>query len=364
MQRAPVLTSGIVLAGTYPWANSAFDRLSLRALVPVAHRPLISFALSWLQDGGLRNVVVCGNRNCRGLEAPVRRQFGQELDINYLEDPMPRGAAGCVRDAALQGDSQTFVVTDSTAIPNVNLTQLLETHRDSGAVATVVVHPETIGAGESTLRVPTGVYVFDRRVLEPIARQGFVDIKEHLIPRLVRQRERVATFVATGAAPRVLDANTYLAVNDYATQTLTVQGQSIAGRSIASDAFIRWGDALIHQEATIASDVVLAGPVLIGPGANLRSGAVVIGPSSIGCDVTIDEGALVSRSAVWRRAHIQAGAVVDRSILADDAVVMRDRQEHGSVVVSGRKRFARALAPHHEVLGLADAASRRRGLGA
>lgn len=359
MQRAPVLTSGIVLAGTYPWANSAFDQLSLRPLVPVAHRPLISFALSWLQNGGIRNVVVCGNRNCRGLEAPVRRQFGQELDLNYLEDPMPRGAAGCVRDAALQSDSQTFVVTDSSAIPNIDLAHLLETHWDSGAVATVVVHPEAIGAGESMLRVPTGVYVFDRRVLEPIARQGFVDIKEHLIPRLVRQRERVAMFVATDAAPRVLDADTYLAVNDFATQTATVKD-----RSSAPGVFIRWGDALIHQEATIASDVVLAGPVLIGPGANLRSGVVVIGPSSIGCDVTIDDGALVSRSAVWRRAHVQSRAVVDRSIIADDAVVMRDAQEYGSVVVSGRKRLARALAPHQEVLGLAGTDGRRKGLSA
>lgn len=359
MHRAPVLPSGIVLAGTYPWANSAFDQLSLRPLVPVAHRPLISFALSWLGDGGIRNVIVCGNRNCRGLEAPVRRQFGQELDLNYLEDPMPRGAAGCTRDAALQGDSQTFVVTDSSAIPNVDLAQLLETHRDSGAVATVVVHPEAIGAGESMLRVPTGVYVFDRRVLEPIARQGFVDIKEHLIPRLVRQRERVTTFVATDAAPRVLDAETYLAVNDFAMQAVTVKG-----RSSTTDRFIRWGDALIHHEATIASDVVLAGPVLVGPGANLRSGAVVIGPSSIGCDVTIDEGALVSRSAVWRRAHVQPRAVVDRSIVADDAVVTRDGQEYGSVVVSGRKRLARALSSRQDVLGLADAGGRGKGLGA
>lgn len=358
MHRAPVLTSGVVLAGTYPWANSPFDQLSLRPLVPVAHRPLISFALSWLHGGGVRNVVVCGNRNCRGLEAPVRRQFGQELDLNYLEDPMPRGAAGCVRDAAMESDSQTFVVTDSSAIPNVDLAQLLETHRESGAVATVVVYPEAIGAGESMLRVPTGVYVFDRRALEPIARQGFVDIKEHLIPRLVRQRERVATFVAKDATPRVLDAETYLAVNDFATHALTGTTPRVDG------AFLRWEDALIHREATIAADVVLAGPVLVGPCANIRSGAVVIGPSSIGCDVTIDEGALVSRSAIWRRAHVQARAVVDRSIVADDAVVAHDGHAYRSVVVSGRKRVARVLTSHREGLDAGNIIIPRRGLGA
>lgn len=360
MQRAPVLTSGIVLAGTYPWANSAFDRLLLRPLVPVAHRPLISFALSWLHSGGVRNVVVCGNRNSRGLELPLRRQFGQDLDLSYIEDPMPRGAAGCARDAAMNGDSQTFVVTDGSAIPNVDLTRLLDAHQQSGAAATVVVYREVIGSSESLLRVPAGVYVFDRRVLEPIAPHGFVDIKEHLIPRLVRQGERVHTFVVGDAVPRVLDADTYLAVNDFATQTATVTGP-MSDR----DPYIRWGDALIHREATIASDVVLAGPVLVGPGANLRSGAVVIGPSSIGCDVTIDEGALVSRSAIWRRAHVQAGAVVDRSIVADDAVVTSGAQAYRSIVASGRKRVARVHSPHRETFGSAnESGSQRRGLRA
>lgn len=360
MQRASVLTSGIVLAGTYPWANSAFDQLSLRPLVPVAHRPLISFALSWLRGGGVRNVVVCGNRNSRGLELPVKRRYGQDLDISYIEDPMPRGAAGCARDAAMNGDSQTFVVTDGSAIPNVDLTRLLEAHQESGAVATVVVYREVIGSNESALRVPTGVYVFDRRALEPIAQHGFVDIKEHLIPRLVQQRERVRTFVADSAIPRVLDADTYLAVNDFATQTATVTGPSSDG-----DIYIRWGDALIHRDATIASDVVLAGPVLVGPGANLRSGAVVIGPSSIGCDVTIDEGALVSRSAIWRRAHVQAGAVVDRSIVADDAVVSSGVQAYRSIVASGRKRVARVHTAHREALGSTDEGGhQRRGLRA
>ena len=119
------LTSGIILAGTFPWANSAFDRLSPRPLVPVAHRPLISFGLSWLEGAGIRSIAVCGNRNSRGLEAQLRRQCSADVELSYLEDAMPRGAGGCVRDAALMSDSRTFVVTDGAAIPNVDLDDLL-----------------------------------------------------------------------------------------------------------------------------------------------------------------------------------------------------------------------------------------------
>ena len=80
---------------------------------------------------------------------------------------------------------------------------------------------------------------------------------------------------------------------------------------------VRRGEALIHAEASVAADAVLAGPVLIGQGAQIGPGAVVIGPTSIGCDAVINEGALVSRSAVWRRSTVEAGAALDLCIIGD-----------------------------------------------
>ena len=41
------------MAGIYPWANTVFDRLLARPLLPVAHKPLISYALSWLVEAGI-----------------------------------------------------------------------------------------------------------------------------------------------------------------------------------------------------------------------------------------------------------------------------------------------------------------------
>ena len=58
---------GIILAGTYPWTNSRFDRLLARPLLPVAHRPLITYALSSLRHAGITRIAVCGNRNTETL---------------------------------------------------------------------------------------------------------------------------------------------------------------------------------------------------------------------------------------------------------------------------------------------------------
>src|SRR5512132_2379028 len=89
---------GIVLAGSYHWGSSLFDRLLRGPMVPVALEPLISYPLRWLRDGGIPSVTVCAN----SATHEVRRFLGSgdalAMDIDYFEDHAPRGAAGCVRD--------------------------------------------------------------------------------------------------------------------------------------------------------------------------------------------------------------------------------------------------------------------------
>ncbi len=336
-EKSRVLTSGIVLAGTFPGANPAFDRLSPRPLVPVTHRPLIAYSLTWLQSVGMQDAVICGNRNSRALQARVMRHSSGDLDLTYLEDQMPRGAAGCILDASMFSDSQTFVVTDGAAIPNVDLDDLLDAHAASGAAMTIVVHHEPRGIGQSPLQVPAGIYVLDRRALDPIARQGFVDIKEHLIPSLVRAGEHITTFLADGAMPRVLDGETYLAVNEFATHRLSTGGLPPVGFELR-------GEAFIHRDAVVGEDVTMVGPIIVSAGTTIEPGAVIIGPTSIGLDVTIGARALVSRSSVWRRARIQSNASVDRSIVADDGVVGSDRRAYRTIVGgTPRRRLAAVL---------------------
>ncbi|MEP7118395.1 MAG: NDP-sugar synthase [Acidobacteriota bacterium] len=334
---SPQLTSGIVLAGTFPWANSLFEQLAPRPLVPVAHRPLIEFALSWLQTGGVRQVVICGNRNSRALEAQIARGPSAALELSYLEDSMPRGAAGCARDAAMSCHADRFVVTDAAAIPTLDLRELLAVHDRSGAALTLAVYDEARSGGRSPLHAPAGIYVIDRRILESVALRGFVDIKEHLIPRLVRAGERIATYAVDGAVARVLNAHTYLAVHDIVTARTTSAIDLRPG-------YDPQGQALVHRDAIVEPGVTFVGPVLVAAGARIEAGAVLIGPTSIGCDATVGAGALVSRSAVWRRSRIGAGAFLDRSILGDDSIVAAGRQ-FNRAVVAGEARRAMVSVP-------------------
>jgi len=317
--------TGIILAGTHPWTNSAFDTLP-RTLLPVAHQPLISYGLSWLHAAGVSEVAVCGNRETRLLQSRLSRHVPIGLRVSYHEDPMPRGAGGSARDAATTFDTDTFVVIDGTSIPTVDLTELLTTHRSSGASVTVVVHSEARGTANGPIDVPSGIYVFERRALEQVPAQGFCDIKEKLIPQLYAAGHAIIPFVAKSATPRVLDAATYLATNAWMVEQI-INGEGVR------DGYRRTSQGLIHEDAVIADDASVVGPVIIGPGARVMSGAVVLGPTSIARDVTIEAGAMISRAAIWRRAVISEGAIVDGCIVTDGAVVeTAARMSHGEVI--------------------------------
>src|SRR4051812_37853145 len=179
-------TAGLVLVGTHQWTQSAFDGLMPRTLLPVANRPLISYALSWISDVGINRIVVCGNRGTQSLEPHLAKHVSGGAAVSYVQDSSPRGAAGSLRDAAASIDADVFVVAEGTSIPNIDLLDLLRAHRASAAAVTIVVEDEPRRNGNPELKVPTGIYVFERRALEMVPTTGFYDIKERLIPQLYR----------------------------------------------------------------------------------------------------------------------------------------------------------------------------------
>jgi NDP-sugar pyrophosphorylase family protein len=298
--------SAVVLAGTHHWSGSSFEKLAPRPLVPVALAPLISYSLCWLRQGGVRPATICANGTSRAIEDKLGNGSELRMELTYYHDGTPRGAAGCVRDAGVRTESETLVITDGTAVPTVDLAELLASHYASGAAVTAVVHREPSPAAPPS---PGGVYVFERRVLDHIPEAGFQDIKENLIPRLHRAGERVVTHETDGFCPHVLNAQTYLAVNQWMVQRLAEK------RRAQED------ESLIHPSAWVEPGALLVGPVQVGARARVQAGATIVGPTSIGAESTVCRNALVARSAVWSGCMVGEGSVVHGCIVGDGAVV-------------------------------------------
>lgn len=334
---------GIVLAGVHAWGNCVLEQAVCRPLLPVAGRPLIWHALGWIRKAGIESASVCGNSDTAVLRRNLGNGAALDLDLDYFEDVMPRGPAGCVRDAALPTDAETVVVVDGTIIPGLDLLAVLAEHRRTRAEVTLVIASESDGAHEHE---PTGVYVFARSVLEEIPASGYQDIKETLIPALYRRGARISTYVVQNSqTPRVTDAASYLNLNLWCMEHATQRGLEL-------DGYNRVGDAWVHVSARVSSTARLVGPVLVGPNTTISSDVLLIGPVTIGMGCTIGSGAVVTRSAIWDRCEVGQGAVVDQCVLADGAKVDADLavRETACVPRNGRRLrdlFSTTKKPSH-----------------
>ncbi len=296
---------GVVLAGVHAWRDSTFEQVVPAPLVPVAGRPLIGYSLDWLRDHGVRRVSVCANSDTDAIRNSLGDGEGESLDVEYYEDQMPRGPAGCVRDAAIGSDDDTFVVVDATVIPyHIDLSALLRTHIDTNAALTVV----TCRAGSRDDYRPAGVCVISSNALRHVPDVGYQDIKESLIPLLHREGERVLTFRIDKEVPRVSGAGACLSAGAWVLDLAAAAAHLPPG-------FHRSGEALVHESAHLDSSASLVGPVTIGPRSRVDAGATLVGPVTLGADCVVESGALVSRSALWDGACAGSNGILDRCIL-------------------------------------------------
>lgn len=339
---------GIVLAGVHRWDESSFEGAFPRPLAPVIGSPLICYVLRWLRHGGIERATICANSESRRVRRCVDDGAQIGLAIDYYEDWTPRGPAGCVRDAALLDDAELFVVADGTIVPQVDLGRLLDAHRKSGAALTIVVAQAADNAGSGNGHAsPTGIYVFERRVVEMVMETGYQDIKEVLIPLLHRRGLRVLTYAAEGPCPRVTDAASYLAITEWLLEQLVAQAQPPAGYRVTDE-------SCIHETAQVADGVEFVGPLLVGPDTRIEAGATIVGPTVIGERCTVRAKAVVSRSVLWDRCRVGSAAVLDRCILMHDNEAAPAGRLSNAVALFRRNqsgRFWRRVMPRWSPIG-------------
>lgn len=315
----PEHVHGIVLAGVHAWGSCPLEQTVPRPLLPVADRPLICHILDWFGSAGIADTTVCANSDTVSLRRRLSARTDINVNIDYFEDVMPRGPAGCARDAALLTRDRTgdFIVADGTILPRINLAHLLDHHRRSHAALTIVVAGDVrTNDRHAGILEPVGIYVFSSEALREVPPQGYQDIKERLIPQLHKSGHKVVPYgITRDQALRVTGAESYLDINRRALEWFSEN-------PLPGDRpYSRIQEAIIHRTATVASTARIVGPVLIGPEAVIGEGVMLVGPTSIGARCTVSRNAVISRSALWDDCAIGAETFLDHCIVADQAEV-------------------------------------------
>jgi NDP-sugar pyrophosphorylase family protein len=111
--------------------------------VPIANRPVAAFALEALARAGIHDVVVNTHHLASELERELTPYCPPELELRYVHEPRILGTGGGVQSAwSSRGgpsEGEDFVVMNAKLVFAPDISRALAFHRDSGAIATMVL---------------------------------------------------------------------------------------------------------------------------------------------------------------------------------------------------------------------------------
>lgn len=301
-----------------------------KPMVLLMDRPVLSYAFSLLRRHGVTDACV----TLGYLPDQVRDYFSRYdpgLNVRYFTETKPMGTAGGVGQARKEL-TETFCVLSGDGVTDCDLTKALETHKRSGAIATMVLkrvnNPleyglvvtdtdghvkafvEKPGWGEVvTDTVNTGIYLFEPEIFSRIPIDRPYDFGRELFPALVKDGLPVYGYVMNDYWCDIGDTAAYLKAHyDALDGRIKLLGVGKPGMIFK------------HPDALIDRGCILEAPCWIGEGAHIYDGAHVGAYSVIGAG-----------------ARVCARATVKRSILYPGACADEGTQLRGCVVMSGAR---------------------------
>ena len=314
--RAIVLSAGY---GTRLWPLTE-DRT--KPAIPILGKPLVGYVAEYLGGFGVDEIVV----NLHHRPESVRKALGDGsqfgVKLHYVEEPEILGTSGALDNARQFFSDDTFLVVNGKIITDIDLHQALETHRSSGALATLVLIPNVkrelfsvvhtkdgfiTGFGgmpsaydEEPLMF-TGIQIMEPEIFRYIPKGVFSHSTTDVYPRAIVNQERIAAHISSGRWRELSTLQRYL---DISLELMKEKGNDI----------------------------------------------------TVGAACSIDEGADVSEAILWDRVHIESGAHIKRAVLAD-GVHIRGGETLMNCVVVPAELIAGRVAPEKSMKGFVQGES-------
>ncbi len=327
--RAMILAAGY---GTRLWPLTV-DRA--KPAIPFMGRPLVGYVAEYVARYGCRDVFV----NLHHRPDSVRKALGDGsrfgVRLQYVEEPEILGTSGALDNAREHFENEPFVVINGKIATDIDLSLAIETHRQMGALATLVLLPNRKRERFSTVNTLDGKVIGFGPAPKPIASDNAGRMEIFLSENVSKETTSVP-LMFTGIQilePRIFD---YIPRGIFSHSTTDVYPQAIErGEIIAAHV----AEGMWYELSTIPRYLEISLALMQREGRNVE-----IGVGSI-----VDEGAEVVDSVLWENVKVASGAKIRRAILGEGVSIGGgDVLENVAVVraklVEGEERPQKALS--------------------
>lgn len=286
--------------------------------VPFLGKPLVGYVAEYVAKFGFKDVVVNLHHQPESVKSALGNGSDFGVNIHYTEEiPQILGTAGALDNARHLLEDETFIIVNGKIITDIDIAAAIETHKRSGAIATMVLKENTkrekftevltengliTGFGDYTqpmtedeirnsdkeLHTPlmfTGIHILEPRVFEYIPRGVYSDIVPTFYNPAIRNGEKIAAHSTTAnwfelsTIPRYLDISLAMMNGN---DVCKGDNCSVADSANVRDSVI-WDNVTISENANLYRTIVADG-VIIEEGEHFENAAIVRAEMVRNCD--------------------------------------------------------------------------------
>ena len=277
--------------------------------IPFLGKPLVGYVAEYIARFGIKDIVVNLHHQPQSVIAALGDGTDFGVSIAYsVEEPDILGTAGAIANARQHLEDEPFLIVNGKIITDIDITAAIDTHKRSGALATMVLKPnikrekftivETEGGyvrrfgphatpvteeelrdTEHEIQTPlmfTGIHILEPHILDLIEPGVYSDtVPDVYIPAL-RRGEKIAAHITDGdwyelsTIPRYLDISL----------AMMGSGDVHFGRNCVLEGAASLKDSVLWDNVTIGQGAMLyrtivADGVKIEPGEHFENAAIV-----------------------------------------------------------------------------------------
>ncbi len=306
------IIKAIILVGSSDFGRCPLASRLPTALWPVVGKSALEQLLQHLSRQGIKQAVVCSNGDGSSLRESIHA--GNHLELNYLDEKLPLGTAGCIRDAIDIKEETLLLVFPANILRPPKIDLLIKAHLKGQSDLTVMFDPT-----HESNKLPgetAGIYICETSILEQIQEKGYFDIKEGLIPKMLSAGKTIHTAELPHNAGNFRDRSEYLcAIANYLENNPELNSDLKLCKQTNSQILWKAADASIDSTARVY------GPVVIMDGSRISRGAVIFGPTILGRNVSIGKDSVVVSSVLWDGAEVGPNCEIQRCLIDYNATV-------------------------------------------
>ncbi|MCY4424945.1 MAG: NDP-sugar synthase [Acidimicrobiaceae bacterium] len=314
----------ILLVGGFGTRLRPLTLTTPKQMLPVLHRPMLEHAVSGLARYGVDRVVLALGYHDDAFRAAYPDGLCAGVELCGVVEPEPLDTAGAIRfayeESGMSAAAGTFLVANGDVITDLDVGEMLRVHRSTGAEATIhlieVDDPSRYGV---VVTDPDGRVRAFLEKPQPPAPSNWINAGTYLMEpsvidriapgRRVSVEREVFPAMAEAGTLWALPHNTYWVDAGTPQTYLRVQLDLLDGRRGPAVAGVS-AEASVDAGAVIERSVVMAGAV-VGEGSVVRGSAVHAG-------AVIEAGATVLDSVVGSGATVGRGArVTDGTLIGE-----------------------------------------------